>query len=284
MNRPEYNDSPLPIDQALYDRMRKHGEFPAEPAIAFSSALINRGMQESTNYFPNTSPTYLFVILLLYFPSSSIKTTVRAQTISRCVHFLLPFFFCVGQALMSVSTSQNIQSTNWQTLRFKPPPPKSPIGWRVEFRSMEAQMTDFENAAFSVFIVLLSRAIMSMNLNFYIPISKVRYPPHPHTRSKVGTPPGQASDVGLPGTHRSTRTCVAHNSAMPSTTPSSSSAAKYSRPRRRALRLARRLQTMTSDYHVLARLYLLARRRASPRYHPTERARTAATAAAPSTA
>ena len=37
-------------------------------------------------------------------------------------------------------------------------------------------MTDFENAAFVVFIVLLSRAIMSMNLNFYIPISKVRAP------------------------------------------------------------------------------------------------------------
>jgi hypothetical protein len=34
-------------------------------------------------------------------------------------------------------------------------------------------MTDFENAAFSVFIVLLSRAIMSMNINLYIPISKV---------------------------------------------------------------------------------------------------------------
>ena len=34
-------------------------------------------------------------------------------------------------------------------------------------------MTDFENAAFSVFVVLLSRAIMSFNLNFYIPISKV---------------------------------------------------------------------------------------------------------------
>lgn len=33
-------------------------------------------------------------------------------------------------------------------------------------------MTDFENAAFAVFIVLLSRAIMSMNINFYIPISK----------------------------------------------------------------------------------------------------------------
>ncbi|KAG6330349.1 hypothetical protein ID866_8741 [Astraeus odoratus] len=68
---------------------------------------------------------------------------------------------------------ENIQSTNWQTLRFKPPPPKSSIGWRVEFRSMEVQMTDFENAAFAVFIVLLSRAILAFSLNFYIPISKV---------------------------------------------------------------------------------------------------------------
>ncbi|KAJ3079501.1 hypothetical protein HK100_010402, partial [Physocladia obscura] len=42
---------------------------------------------------------------------------------------------------------ENIQSTNWQTMRFKPPPPNSPIGWRVEFRSMEIQFTDFENAA-----------------------------------------------------------------------------------------------------------------------------------------
>lgn len=32
---------------------------------------------------------------------------------------------------------ENIQSTNWQTVRFKPPPPNSPIGWRVEFRTME---------------------------------------------------------------------------------------------------------------------------------------------------
>lgn len=32
---------------------------------------------------------------------------------------------------------QNIQSTNWQTMRFKPPPPNSNIGWRVEFRPME---------------------------------------------------------------------------------------------------------------------------------------------------
>ena len=100
-------------------------------------------------------------------------------------------------------------------MRFKPPPPNSSIGWRVEFRPMEVcprfssfphfipspfphwigsfpshfpteslrifvlmfnfqiQMTDFENAAFVVFIVLLTRVIISFKLNFLIPISKV---------------------------------------------------------------------------------------------------------------
>lgn len=38
---------------------------------------------------------------------------------------------------------------------------------------MEVQMTDFENAAFSIFIVLLTRVILSFGLNFYIPITKV---------------------------------------------------------------------------------------------------------------
>ena len=45
---------------------------------------------------------------------------------------------------------ENLQSTNWQTVRWKPPPKGRAcgphIGWRVEFRSMEVQLTDFENA------------------------------------------------------------------------------------------------------------------------------------------
>lgn len=60
-------------------------------------------------------------------------------------------------------------------MRFKPPPPNSTIGWRVEFRPLEVQLTEFENAAFVVFVVLLTRAILSFKLNFYIPISKVGY-------------------------------------------------------------------------------------------------------------
>ncbi|CAM9994276.1 unnamed protein product, partial [Heterosigma akashiwo] len=73
---------------------------------------------------------------------------------------------------------ENVQSTNWQTVRWKPPPPREGpnaphIGWRVEFRSMEVQLTDFENAAFTVFVVLVTRVILAFDLNLYLPLSKV---------------------------------------------------------------------------------------------------------------
>jgi len=38
---------------------------------------------------------------------------------------------------------------------------------------MEAQLTDFENAAFVVFIVLLTRVILTYKLDFLMPISYV---------------------------------------------------------------------------------------------------------------
>jgi len=63
-------------------------------------------------------------------------------------------------------------------VRWKPPPPRNNpndphIGWRTEFRSMEMQLTDFENAAFTVFIVLLTRVILTFDLNLYVPLSRV---------------------------------------------------------------------------------------------------------------
>ncbi|KAK7509786.1 glutamate-cysteine ligase-domain-containing protein [Phyllosticta citriasiana] len=75
--------------------------------------------------------------------------------------------------LNKVDHFENLQSTNWQHMRFKPPPPGNDMGWRVEFRPMEIQLTDFENAAFSIFIVLITRAILSFDLNFYVPIARV---------------------------------------------------------------------------------------------------------------
>jgi len=129
MNRPEYNDNPLPYDEEIYDRLRKHG--------------LDDLLSKHISHLFIRDPLVVF------------SETIDQDDTSSSDHF------------------ENIQSTNWQTLRFKPPPPNSGIGWRVEFRSMEVQMTDFENAAFAIFIVLLSRAILSFNLNFYIPISKV---------------------------------------------------------------------------------------------------------------
>jgi len=72
---------------------------------------------------------------------------------------------------------ESLNSTNWQTMRWKPPPPStadSPhIGWRTEFRPMEVQPTDFENAAFTAFIVLLTRVLLVFNLDILYPLSKV---------------------------------------------------------------------------------------------------------------
>ena len=60
-------------------------------------------------------------------------------------------------------------------MRFKPPPSHdSPIGWRVEIRPLDLSLTDFENAAYAVFFVLVTRTILHFRLNFYIPISKVK--------------------------------------------------------------------------------------------------------------
>ncbi|CEM00430.1 unnamed protein product [Vitrella brassicaformis CCMP3155] len=73
---------------------------------------------------------------------------------------------------------ENIQSTNWNSVRFKPPPPSpdgtspSQIGWRVEFRTPEAQLTDFENAAVAAVVAVLARVIIDEKWDLYIPMSK----------------------------------------------------------------------------------------------------------------
>lgn len=59
-------------------------------------------------------------------------------------------------------------------MRWKPPTFGGPVeAWRVELRTMEVMLTEFENAAFTVFAGLLSRAILFFNLELYIPMSKV---------------------------------------------------------------------------------------------------------------
>lgn len=59
-------------------------------------------------------------------------------------------------------------------MRFKVPPEiDSDIGWRVEFRPLDIQLTDFENAAFTVFVGMIANVINEFSLDFIIPISLV---------------------------------------------------------------------------------------------------------------
>lgn len=48
-------------------------------------------------------------------------------------------------------------------------------GWRVEFRPLEVQLTDFENAAYAILVVLLSRCLLTLShrFNLYMPMSYV---------------------------------------------------------------------------------------------------------------
>jgi len=71
---------------------------------------------------------------------------------------------------------ENITGTNWNSVRFKPPPNiNSEIGWRVEFRVVEALLTIDENCAFLIILNLFFRMFYEngFKLNFYIPISLV---------------------------------------------------------------------------------------------------------------
>jgi len=63
---------------------------------------------------------------------------------------------------------------NWNSVRFKPPPSfNSEVGWRVELRTPEGQLTADENAAYTMFSYFVAQMIMKKEYNFYIPMSKV---------------------------------------------------------------------------------------------------------------
>jgi glutamate--cysteine ligase catalytic subunit len=59
-------------------------------------------------------------------------------------------------------------------MRFKPPPSaESKIGWRVEFRTMDIQLTDFENSALIVLLGMINNIINHFDLDFIMHISKI---------------------------------------------------------------------------------------------------------------
>lgn len=69
---------------------------------------------------------------------------------------------------------ESFNSTNWNSLRFKPPRVEDNDScFKVEVRPCELQLTPFENSAIMGFTILYSKIILYNNINFVIPISMV---------------------------------------------------------------------------------------------------------------
>jgi glutamate--cysteine ligase catalytic subunit len=69
---------------------------------------------------------------------------------------------------------ENLQSTNWNSVRFKPPPSlHSDLPWRVELRTMEVQKTMQENANLIFLSLKLASLFFKDMFNLYLPISYV---------------------------------------------------------------------------------------------------------------
>ena len=80
-----------------------------------------------------------------------------------------------------------LQSSNWNTMRFKNPPTEdSEIGWRVEFRPMDLQLTDFENTAVTIMVGMIANIINTFDVDFIVPITLVdENMKRAHTRDAV---------------------------------------------------------------------------------------------------
>lgn len=69
---------------------------------------------------------------------------------------------------------ENFNSTNWNSLRFKPPKIEdNDCCFKIEVRPCELQLTAIENTAIMTFCLIYSQMIIKHDLNFIIPISLV---------------------------------------------------------------------------------------------------------------
>lgn len=132
----------------------KYNEFEYDRDDAVYEQLLNENMDETiAGHFANI---FTRDPMLLY------QNDSLGEITSECDTAAFDFFNC----------------SNWRHLRFKPPPitddsTTRKIGWRVEFRPTELQLTDFENSAFASFVILLTRTITALKLNFLIGTKKV---------------------------------------------------------------------------------------------------------------
>ena len=69
---------------------------------------------------------------------------------------------------------ETINSTNWNSLRFKlPRPADNDYSYKIEIRTSDLQLTPFENTSIILLIIYLYKIIISNKCNFIIPITKI---------------------------------------------------------------------------------------------------------------
>lgn len=72
----------------------------------------------------------------------------------------------------STEQVENFNSSHWNSVRFKPPPSlHSDRSWIVEFRTLDNQITDYENAALITCLNMLTKVLTKFDVNISLPIS-----------------------------------------------------------------------------------------------------------------
>lgn len=162
------------LSQSMDDRTDEEKANGIFPRYSPSALYISECHTNRPEY--NDIPVTIHEPAFQYFINNGIDPVLAkhlAYVLSRDPLVIFPDKINIDDTLFT-NHFENFQSSNWNSVRFKPPPSfDSNVGWRVEFRTMDIQLSDFENAAYVIFVVLLSRMIVSLNLNFQIPMSKV---------------------------------------------------------------------------------------------------------------
>jgi glutamate--cysteine ligase catalytic subunit len=114
--REDYNDIPLPIDEDTFKLLR--------------SAGIDERLARHYSHLYIRDPLVIYSMNLLKCMSNSLRGKLGSRR--SAIEFSFRGMF--GSQVSISYISKNIQSTNWQTVRFKPPHPSGNTGWRVEFR------------------------------------------------------------------------------------------------------------------------------------------------------
>ncbi|CRG99399.1 gamma-glutamylcysteine synthetase, putative [Plasmodium relictum] len=185
-----YNDIDVVLDKNVYEKLRKENVddnlarhisslFVRDPIVVFKGSYNENDILSIEKEIEEFYNSNIYVNKEKNTNNNSMnnnrESNMHSIYLSDNFDFLEDY---EEKVLSSHQHFENFQSTNWNSVRFKPPPildnhfnGPSSIGWRVEFRTPDIQITDFENSSVVTLIMVLSKFILEERLNLYIPMS-----------------------------------------------------------------------------------------------------------------